>query len=122
MAATRSFAGAVTVCFFLGVFEAAVTSVFALFTSYWYTHAEQGARMGSWFSFNDRAQIFGGLVTYGIAVGVERHGAVIVAWEIVFLAIGLMTAAVGVLFWYSRPDNQLNTRWLRKRESWLWRG
>lgn len=33
MAATKSFSGAVAVRFFLGVFEAAVTPGFALFTS-----------------------------------------------------------------------------------------
>jgi ACS family allantoate permease-like MFS transporter len=51
-AAVSNFGGAVAVRFFLGVFEAAVTPGFALFTSQWYTKKEQGARTGFWFSFN----------------------------------------------------------------------
>ncbi len=62
------------------------------------------------------AQIFGGVVAYGIAIGVEKHGAAIASWKIVFLAIGLLTAAVGVTFFYFMPDNQLNARFLTKEE------
>jgi ACS family allantoate permease-like MFS transporter len=116
MAATSNFAGAVAVRFFLGVFESAVTPGFALFTSQWYTRAEQGTRTGIWFSFNGFAQIFGGLVAYGISVGVKKHGAAIASWKIVFLTIGLITAAVGCIFLYFMPDNQLNARFLTPKE------
>jgi len=116
MAATSNFAGAVAVRFFLGVFEAAVTPGFALFTSQWYTKAEQGTRTGIWFSFNGFAQIFGGLVAYGISVGTKKTGAVIASWKIVFLAIGLLTATIGCIFLYFMPDNQLNARFLNPRE------
>jgi ACS family allantoate permease-like MFS transporter len=98
MAATSNFAGAVAMSFLLGVFEAAVTPGFALFTSQWYTKAEQGTRTGIWFSFNGFAQIFGGLVAYGISIGVQKHGAAIASWKIVFIAIGSLTAAVGFIF------------------------
>jgi len=116
MAATTNFAGAVAVRFFLGVFEAAVTPGFALFTSQWYTRKEQGTRTGIWFSFNGFAQIFGGLVAYGISIGVKKHGAAIDAWQIVFLTIGLITVAVGCIFLYFMPDNQLNARFLTPQE------
>ncbi|KAL9581909.1 MAG: hypothetical protein Q9203_005710 [Teloschistes exilis] len=98
--------------FFLGVFEAAVTPGFALFTSQWYTKKEQGTRIGIWFSFNGWGQIFGGLVAYGIAEGSRLHGSAIAPWKIIFLVTGLLTAAVGVLFVIFIPDNQLNARWL----------
>lgn len=116
MAAVKNFAGAVAVRFFLGVFEAAVTPGFALFTSQWYTKEEQGARTGIWFSFNGVAQIVGGAVAYGISVGVKKHGADIAPWKIVFLAIGLVTASVGVVFLFFMPDNQLNARFLSPAE------
>lgn len=116
MAAVKNFAGAVAVRFFLGVFESAVTPGFALFTSQWYTKEEQGARTGIWFSFNGFAQIVGGAVAYGISVGVKKHGADIASWKIVFLAIGLVTAAVGVVFLFLMPDNQLNARFLSPEE------
>jgi ACS family allantoate permease-like MFS transporter len=116
MAAVSNFAGAVAVRFFLGVFEAAVTPGFALFTSQWYTRKEQGTRTGIWFSFNGFAQIFGGLVAYGISTGVKKHGSSIAPWKIVFLLIGLLTAIVGAIFLYFMPDNQLNARFLTPTE------
>ncbi|KAL2070989.1 hypothetical protein VTL71DRAFT_14015 [Oculimacula yallundae] len=116
MAAVKNFAGAVAVRFFLGVFEAAVTPGFALFTSQWYTRREQGTRTGIWFSFNGFAQIFGGLVAYGISIGVKKHGAVIDSWQIVFLTIGLITVMVGCIFLYFMPDNQLNAKFLTPQE------
>jgi ACS family allantoate permease-like MFS transporter len=116
MAATQNFAGAMVVRFFLGLFEAAVTPGFALFTSQWYTKREQGNRTGIWFCFNGFAQIVGGLIAYGIAVGVDRHGAAIASWRIVFLVTGLLTAAVGAIFLFVMPDNQLNARFLKQED------
>lgn len=101
---------------FLGVFEAAVTPGFALITSQWWTKKEQGARTGIWFSFNGFGQIFGGLVAYGIAVGARKHGTTIAPWKIVFLVNGCLTAALGVVFFFVIPDNQLNAWWLKPRD------
>ena len=56
-AAVENYSGAIAIRFFLGVFEAAVTPGFALFTSQWYTKKEQGFRTGIWFSFNGFAQV-----------------------------------------------------------------
>jgi hypothetical protein len=115
-ATVSNFGGAVAIRFFLGVFESAVTPGFALFTSQWYTKAEQGKRVGFWFSFNGWGQIFGGLVSYGIARGTAIHGSAIEPWKIVFLVNGLLTAVLGCVFLYVMPDNQLNARWLKKSD------
>ncbi|EXJ56793.1 hypothetical protein A1O7_07137 [Cladophialophora yegresii CBS 114405] len=115
-ATVSNFGGAVAVRFFLGVMESAVTPGFALFTSQWYTKREQGTRTGIWFSFNGFGQIFGGLVAYGIAVGSRKTGSAIAPWKIVFLVNGLLTAALGVVFLFVIPDNQLNARWLKPRD------
>jgi ACS family allantoate permease-like MFS transporter len=61
-------------------------------------------------------QIFGGFVAYGIAVGTRLHGSAISGWKIVFLVNGLLTASLGVVFWFVMPDNQLNARWLKPRD------
>jgi MFS transporter, ACS family, allantoate permease len=116
LAATENFAGAVAVRFLLGLFESAVTPGFAYFTSQWYTKQEQGFRTGIWFSFNGFAQIFGGLLAYGIARGVAIHGSAIAPWKIVFLVTGLLTSAMGVLFLFLMPDNQMNARFLSKED------
>ncbi|KAI4113407.1 MAG: hypothetical protein LQ338_008181 [Usnochroma carphineum] len=112
MAGVKNYSGALAVRFFLGVFEAAVTPGFALFTSQWYTKKEQGTRVGIWFSFNGWAQVFGGFVAYGIAKGTRLHGSTIAPWKIVFLVTGLLTIVIGALFLIFMPDNQLNARWL----------
>jgi len=80
----------------------------------WYTKREQGLRTGIWFSFNGFAQIFGGCLAYGIARGTSIHPASIAPWKIVFLVTGLLTVAVGIVFLFVMPDNQLNARWLSK--------
>lgn len=118
-AAVESYSGAIAVRFFLGVFEAAVTPGFALFTSQWYTKKEQGTRTGIWFSFNGFAQIFGGLVAYGIAKGTARYGSTIEPWKIVFLVTGILTMCMGVIFLFVMPDNQMNARWLSKEDRLL---
>jgi ACS family allantoate permease-like MFS transporter len=56
-AAVENYSGAIAIRFFLGVFEAAVTPGWALFTSQWWTKKEQGSRTGIWFSFNGFAQV-----------------------------------------------------------------
>lgn len=115
-ATTSNFAGGMTIRFFLGVFESAVTPGFALFTSQWYTKSEQASRTGIWFSFNGFGQIVGGLVAYGIAVGARKHGVSIAPWKIVFLVFGIFTALLGVIFFFVMPDNQLNAKWLSKSD------
>lgn len=45
-ATVSNFGGAVAIRFFLGIFEAAVTPGFTMFTSQWWTKREQGARTG----------------------------------------------------------------------------
>jgi len=91
-------------------------SGFALLTSQWYSKQEQGFRVGIWFSFNGFAQIFGGLVAYGIAKGATKHGWSIEPWKIIFLLTGCMTMAMGIIFWFLIPDNQLNARFLNERD------
>ncbi|KAL7622999.1 Allantoate permease [Parahypoxylon ruwenzoriense] len=116
LAAVKDFAGAMTVRFFLGAFEAAVSPGFALFTSQWYTKKEQGTRVGWWFSFNGWGQIVGGFVAYGIAVGTAAHPILIKSWQLVFLVTGFFTAFMGALFLYAMPDSQLNARFLTPQE------
>ncbi|KAI0019356.1 major facilitator superfamily transporter allantoate [Xylariomycetidae sp. FL0641] len=119
MAAVTNYGGAITVRFFLGVFEAAVSPGFALFTSQWYTVREQGTRVGWWFSFNGWGQIVGGFVAYGIAEGTARHPLAVAGWQLVFLVVGLLTAAMGALFLWRMPDSQLNARFLTPEERLL---
>lgn len=58
----------------------------------------------------------GGLIAYGIAKGTRLHGSSIAPWKIVFLVTGLLTTAVGCVFLFFMPDNQLNARWLNESD------
>lgn len=72
--------------------------------------------MNLWYSFNGWAQILGGLVAYGIAVGTQKHGSSIDPWKIVFLFTGALTVTLGLIFLWMVPDSQLNARWLSKED------
>ncbi|KAI1816356.1 major facilitator superfamily transporter allantoate [Poronia punctata] len=115
-AAVKNFGGALAVRFFLGAAEAAVSPGFVLFTTQWYTKAEQGTRVAWWFSFNGWGQIIGGIVAYGISVGTEARQLSITGWQLIFLVFGLVTALMGALFLYLMPDSQANARFLTEHE------
>ena len=86
-------------------------------TRKWWTKREQGWRTAIWFSFNGWGQIFGGLVAYGIAHGSSQNGGFTLApWKVLFVFTGVLTAALGVIFFFVMPDSQLNARFLTPRE------
>ncbi|CAF9904635.1 MAG: hypothetical protein GOMPHAMPRED_002902 [Gomphillus americanus] len=113
---TSNWSGAMAIRFFLGLFESAVTPGFALFTTQWYTRKEQGFRTSIWYCFNGFAQIFGGLVAYGIAHGAETHGFSVAPWKIIFIFTGTLTIVVGITFLVIMPDSPLSTHWLTEHE------
>ncbi|RMZ79847.1 hypothetical protein DV737_g3266, partial [Chaetothyriales sp. CBS 132003] len=100
-AACTDFAGLVTVRFFLGVGEAAVAPGFALITGMFYTRQEQPLRQGAWFAGNSLANIFGGLVAYGIG----QANSSLENWRLLFLILGSITSAYGVVLFFFLPDS-----------------
>lgn len=115
-AATSNFAGIASVRLILGMFEAAVTPGFVLFTSQWYTKKEQGLRTGIWFSFNGFSQILGSLVAYGVARGTFGRSVALASWKIIFLVWGLVTMVAGIIFLLLMPDSPLKARFLSDSE------
>ena len=118
-AATSNFAGIASVRLILGIFEAAVTPGFVLFTSQWYTKKEQGFRTGIWFSFNGFANVLGGLVAYGVAQGTSGRSLALASWKILFLVWGLITIVTGIIFLLVMPDSPLKARFLERSEGRL---
>lgn len=115
-AVVHDFKGAAIIRFLLGAFESAVTPGWALITSQWYKRSGQGSRTGLWFSFNGFAQIFGGVIAYGIAIGGERDIYTIQPWRILFILTGSLTFVLGIIFLIVVPDNQLKSRWLSETD------
>lgn len=120
MAACKNYSGLLACRFFLGVLEAAIVPAWVLFTSQWYTKEEQAFRVGIWFSVCGGAQMFGGYFAYGVATHVGSDpDAALLGWQIIFLFLGLMTACVGVAFWFVMPDSPAVAGFLSKEEKGL---
>ncbi|KAL9092398.1 MAG: hypothetical protein Q9159_000906 [Coniocarpon cinnabarinum] len=112
MAALRNYQGAIAVRFFLGLLEASIMPGFALVVSQWYTQLEQGKRIGIFVSFNGLAQVFGGLVAYGLAHGATIHHFSLSPWRVLFLFTGLWTIVAGIALLVLVPDTPLSAWWL----------
>ncbi|KAH7000504.1 major facilitator superfamily domain-containing protein [Ilyonectria destructans] len=120
MAACTNYAGLLACRFFLGVLEAAIVPAWVLFTSQWYTKEEQAFRVGIWFSVCGAAQMFGGYFAYGVATHVGKDpNAALEGWQIVFLFLGLLTALVGITFWFVMPDSPAVAGFLSNEEKSL---
>ncbi|KAF9693610.1 hypothetical protein EKO04_008186 [Ascochyta lentis] len=106
LAACKSYASLLACRFLLGAAEAAVVPAWVIFTSQWYTRNEQAFRVGIWFSVCGAAQMFGGYFAYGVAnhVGGDANAA-LRGWQVIFLFLGLLTAAIGISFWFIMPDS-----------------
>lgn len=94
-AACHDYGGLLTVRFFLGLFEAAITPGLILMTGRFYTRREQMIRTVIWFSFNGWAFIFAGIITYGILrQGEPAH---IKKWQELYIILGVLTFSWGIL-------------------------
>ncbi|KAL4931765.1 MFS general substrate transporter [Aspergillus undulatus] len=112
-AATKNYGGLLAARFFLGVGEASIAPGFALITGFLYKRDEQPARQAAWFFGNSVANIIGGVVAYGIG---SVKGVSVNSWQLLFLALGTITA--GMFFWlvFLLPDSPKNIIFLSKRE------
>ncbi|KAK1855209.1 MFS allantoate transporter [Colletotrichum chrysophilum] len=100
LAACKSYAGLLVCRLLLGVFEAAVAF-----------------RVGIWFSVCGAAQMFGGFFAYGVAVHVGKDPkALLHGWQVIFLFLGLLTAVVGIAFWFIMPDSPASAAFLSQEE------
>ncbi|OQV08580.1 hypothetical protein CLAIMM_12829 isoform 4 [Cladophialophora immunda] len=100
--AVHNFGGLMAARFFLGVGEAAVAPGFALITGMFYTRKEQPLRQGAWFAGNSFANIFGGLVAYGIG---QIQTSSLADWRLLFLILGSITSAYAFVLYLFLPDS-----------------
>ena len=112
-AACSNFAGLMVTRFFLGAGEAAIAPGFGLITSMFYTRKEQPLRQGAWWMGNSIANIFGGLIAYGVGKlptsGVEH-------WQLLFLILGAVTAGYGIVLFLFLPDSPAKAVFLKERD------
>lgn len=113
-AAPKNYAGIITLRTILGILESAVTPAMVIFTSQWYKAEEQFLRTALWFSCNGLGIIIGGAIAFGVASHDAHYS--IEAWKVLFIVTGLMTIAVGILFYVHMPDNPSKAWFLSPRE------
>jgi tetrahydromethanopterin S-methyltransferase subunit F len=112
-AACESFAGLMTVRFFLGVGEAALAPGFALITGMFYTRKEQPLRQGAWFIGNAIANMFGGLVAYGVG---NITTSSMEKWRLLFIILGSVTAGYAFVLLWLLPDSPSKAIFLNEHD------
>ncbi|TQN74549.1 putative transporter [Colletotrichum shisoi] len=111
-AACSSFAGLASVRFLLGATEATISPGFVAVTGMWWTRQEQAGRSALWVSFLGVGSFVGTLLAYGIG---HITGS-LSPWKYIFLILGAMTVAWGVVFTLFVPDSPANVAWLTEQE------
>ncbi|KAL4777205.1 major facilitator superfamily domain-containing protein [Aspergillus nidulans var. acristatus] len=112
-AATKNFGGLMTARFFLGVGEASIAPGFALITGMLYKREEQPARQAAWFLGNCVATIIGGVIAYAIGT---VEGVAVNSWQLLFLALGTITAGMVLWLVFLLPDSSKKVVFLTKKE------
>ncbi|OQE12849.1 hypothetical protein PENFLA_c061G00751 [Penicillium flavigenum] len=112
-AACVNWGGLMAARFFLGVGEASIAPGFALITGMFYTREEQPARQAAWFLGNSIAVLLGGLIAYGIG---NAHVAALTQWQLLFLVLGTVTTAYGVVLFFTLPESPAKAIFLKPHE------
>lgn len=97
---------------FLGFLEAGITPAFTIITAQWYAKHEQGTCTGIWFSCNALSLTLGAIIAYGFAEADKWGDLVLPGWQVIFIFMGCLTSAVGVVLAIWLPDSPLSARFL----------
>ncbi|ADV24803.1 hypothetical protein I305_02034 [Cryptococcus gattii E566] len=103
----------IVVSIYFPIDSAATYSDSNLQTTMFYTHTEATTRISYWFLMNGTAQIFNGLVTYGV-YNVDPNK--IHPWRLYMIITGGLTLLLGLAFWFLIPDSPLRARFLTHEE------
>lgn len=104
-AACHNFGGLAACRFFLGVFEAPITTCFMMIVAMWYTRQEQPFRAGLFYCCNGVGSMIGGILTYGIG-----QISTFPVWKAIFLLCGGITVVWGILITIFLPDSILTAK------------
>ncbi|KAF4543793.1 Major facilitator superfamily [Lasiodiplodia theobromae] len=116
-AACKTYGTLVATRVLLGVFESAVAPALILVTGMWYKKRdEQPWRVGLWYLGTGVGTVIGALVSFGFQ---HYSSPTFNSWQIMFLVVGLVTVAVGVLVVLLLPDNPMTCARLTHAEK-LW--
>ncbi|OQE17749.1 hypothetical protein PENFLA_c023G04749 [Penicillium flavigenum] len=112
-AACNSFAGLVTVRFFLGLFEAGCMPLFTILTGQWYRRVEQPLRVSIWYSMNGTATMVATALSYGLG---HIPSDVLKPWQTIFLVVGLITIVSAPVVYLKLDNDITSARFLTEHE------
>lgn len=112
-AACHNFVGLFVCRLLLGACEGSITAGYLIVTSMFYTHTEAAQRIGYWSLMNGTAQIFSGLLSYGVY---QIDPQVIAPWRLYMIITGVVTLVIGACFWFFIPDNPMKARFWTAEE------
>ncbi|KAM5385482.1 hypothetical protein ACJZ2D_000681 [Fusarium nematophilum] len=104
-AACHDFPGLAACRFFLGFFEAPITTCFMMIVSMWYVRSDQPFRAGVFYCCNGFGSMMGGLLSYGIGQ-IDSFP----VWKAVFLVCGGATVLWGIVLIFFLPDSILSAK------------
>ncbi|KAH8898130.1 major facilitator superfamily transporter [Thozetella sp. PMI_491] len=105
-AATKQFAGLITLRAFLGAFEACCQPTFVLLSGMWYkSREEQAGTVIFWYAMNAINQIVGSLLAFAFS-HIPSTGA-IVSWQALFMTYGIATVFWGIFVFWWMPDSPM---------------
>ncbi|KAL0258206.1 hypothetical protein SLS55_007379 [Diplodia seriata] len=111
--AAKNFAGMMVLRFVLGMFEAGISPAIMNITSMFYTRSEQPFRMCLFLAFNGMATMVGALLGYGLGHAKDHS---LKAWQLIFLVIGVLNFAWGLIFLWLMPDSPSAAKFLTHKE------
>ncbi|KAJ3533292.1 hypothetical protein NM208_g8054 [Fusarium decemcellulare] len=107
----HDFPGLAACRFFLGFFEAPITTCFMMIVSMWYVRSEQPFRAGVFYCCNGFGSMLGGLLSF--AIGQINSFPV---WKAVFLVCGGITVLWGLVLITFLPDSILSAKQFKLEE------
>jgi len=110
MTASTDFGGLMASRFVLGSVEASVAPTFIALVQLWYRRSEQTNRNAAWYGMLGIVNIFGSLLSYGLA---KIQSDVLRPYQIIFLFCGCLTIAYSIVVFIWLPDSPENARFLK---------
>ncbi|EAW07494.1 putative MFS transporter [Aspergillus clavatus NRRL 1] len=102
----------------LGLLSGGFTPTMILYLSYFFKHHELSIRLGFWYTASSVADIFAGLLAYGI-LHLRGVGG-LAGWRWLFLIEGLLTLTLGLLAFALMPASPTQTaNWARGKDGWF---
>ncbi|KAG8629971.1 hypothetical protein KVT40_001590 [Elsinoe batatas] len=113
VAASNDFKGLLVARIFLGIFEASIGPCLIIISGQWYIKPLQPKRFAFWYTGLGFGQIVGGLTSFGFQ-HVNNPG--FAGWRIMFLTLGCITIAAGVVTYLAIPDTPMKASWMTDAE------